>query len=315
MTNPKVSVIVACYRPELRKMLLTLQSILMQKECSYEIIVSDDGSKENFFSEAKAFFAKHRFEEYKLITSEKNHGTVMNIWQGLQECQGDYIRLISPGDFLHGFYALRDWVNFMDDRPEVTMTFCDPVYYHFEGGEIVPISEFAHPQHTSAYTGGDCLRPYLLCNDICLGAATMCRTKALKRYLSLLLHKVIYAEDNVYRIMTYAGERFQFYPANSVLYEYGTGISTNGQSAWSVKIQKDWQEANAIMLSMPASHNAVKYRIPSLLSSDNRHKWQARLNKWSVYPMSFIFALKQRISPRYTPLSLDKDFVHQLLAE
>lgn len=103
MSIPKVSVIVGAYRPDLHKMLLTLRSILLQKKCSYEIILTDDGSKENYFAEVKDFFARAPFSDYKLLPSEKNQGTVLNVWKALQVAQGEYIRLISPGDFMHGF--------------------------------------------------------------------------------------------------------------------------------------------------------------------------------------------------------------------
>lgn len=315
MDNPKISVIVACYQPDLTKLLLTLKSILMQRECSYEIVVADDGSDENHFPEVKAFFARHAFDRYKLVASEENQGTVMNFWQGFQACRGEYIRPISPGDYLHGFYALRDWADFMDARPDIAMTFCDAIYYHFEGGEMMTSREFAHPQNTCAFRGGDCVRPYLLYDDICLGAAAMCRTKALKRYLPLLLHKVIYAEDNVYRIMTYAGERFQFYPAKSVLYEYGTGISTNGQSVWAKRLRDDWRAANEIMLDLPASREAERYQVPSFLTDRKRSRWQKRFDRWRAYPISVLFDFKQKFSPRRTPVTLDQDFVHHLLAD
>lgn len=315
MSIPKVSVIVGAYRPNLHKLLLTLRSILLQKECSYEIILTDDGSKENYFAEVKDFFARASFCDYKLLPSEKNQGTVLNVWKALQVAQGEYIRLISPGDFLHGFFALRGWVQFMDKRPEVAMSFCDAIYYHFEGGEIVPTSEFAHPQHTCAFAGGGSLKPYLLCNDICLGAATMSRTKSLKKYFPSMLHKVLFAEDNVYRIMAYAGEVFTFYPTSAVLYEYGTGISTSRNSFWAEKIHQDWSAANSIMLSIPMSPEAQKCHIDTVLLHDGPNTWKMKLKKWRTYPCSFLFSIKRKLLPRHTPCTLDSSFVHQLLAD
>lgn len=99
--------------------------------------------------------------------------------------------------------------------------------------------------------GRDSLKPYLLCNDICLGVATMSRTESLKKYFPSMLHTILFTEDYVYRIMAYVGEKFAFYPASAVLYEYGTGISTSGKPFWAEKIHQDWVIANAIMLSMP----------------------------------------------------------------
>ena len=74
MSIPKVSVVVGAYRPDLRKMLLTLRFVLLQKECSYEIILTDNSSKENYFAEVKEFFAEASFCDYKFLPREKNQG-------------------------------------------------------------------------------------------------------------------------------------------------------------------------------------------------------------------------------------------------
>lgn len=317
MNEPKVSMIVASYRPNLRKMLLTLKSILLQRDCDYEIIVADDGSKENYFSEIKNLFHDCNFHQYKLITTTENQGTVLNIWNGLKEASGTYIRLISPGDFMHGFYALHNWADFMDNRPDISFSFCESIYYHFEGNDILPTHEYARPQDVNAYINGESLRPYLLADDVCIGAGLMTKTDVLKKYYPLMLHKIQYAEDAIYRIILYAGGKTTYYNAPAVLYEYGTGISTSGNLEWYKKINKDLKTGRGIMLSMTPSDEAKRYHIKKLLTlrdaGDWKNKWKFRFGRLRVYPRSLICSIRRRVAVRRTSCDLDMIFVKELL--
>ena len=143
----------------------------------------------------------------------------------------------------------------------------------------------------------------------------MSRTKSLKKYFPSMLHKIIFAEDNVYRIMAYAGETFAFYPASAVLYEYGTGISTSGNSFWAEKIHQDWSAANSIMLSMPMNPEAQECHMDTVLLHDGPNTWKTKLEKWRIYPRSFLFSVKRKLLPRHTPCTVDSSFVHRLLAD
>lgn len=64
--------------------------------------------------------------------------------EGTSSCSGRIHLPDFTGRFFACFFALRDWVQFVDRPSEAAMSFCDAIYYHFEGGEIVPTSEFAH---------------------------------------------------------------------------------------------------------------------------------------------------------------------------
>ena len=51
----KVSVIVLTYNPLKQKLIATLKTKNSQKNVDIQVIISDDGSKENYFEEAKQF--------------------------------------------------------------------------------------------------------------------------------------------------------------------------------------------------------------------------------------------------------------------
>ena len=309
----RVSVIVGSYRPDREKLRLTLRSILLQRESDYEIIVADDGSEENYFTEIARYLDARGMHDYRLVTYGENRGIVANMWQAISVASGDYVRLTSPGDYMHGFHALRDWTRFMDDHPDTAMSFCDAIYYHREGAKIVPTSEYAHPQDTKGFRGGDSLRAYLINDDICLGAAIMCRREVMSKYLRMLRGKVTWAEDNSYRLMAYFGEKIRYFPETAILYEYGTGISTNGSDVWSQRIQADWRAANAIMLA-GTSPIADKAHVPELLRMYGQRGLRARLKRICLSPSRTLFHLRTRLRPRRSPCRMDESFITELLA-
>lgn len=148
------SVVVCTYKPVWEKLRLTLKSVLMQEDCNYHIVVTDDGSKENHFDKVRAYFTQHNFSNYELVASPQNQGTTKNVLQGVYACAGEFVKPLSPGDFLHGKQVLRKWVDFMRSRQDCIMSFCDAIYYHMEKGKIIATKEIAHPQYVDA-CGGD----------------------------------------------------------------------------------------------------------------------------------------------------------------
>ena len=59
-----VSIIVIMYNPAWDKLLRTLNSILDQRNVRYEIIICDDGSREQFNQELISFFSSRNFSRF-----------------------------------------------------------------------------------------------------------------------------------------------------------------------------------------------------------------------------------------------------------
>lgn len=107
----KISVLVLTYNPSKQKLIATLKSIIKQENVDIQVIVSDDGSKENYFEEAKEFLEKNNFTDYKFVNCEKNQGTVKNAIRAVGVSNGEYVKLISPGDMFTSNNVLRNWLN------------------------------------------------------------------------------------------------------------------------------------------------------------------------------------------------------------
>ena len=314
--NFECSVLICTYKPDWEKLRLTLKSVLMQKNCNYYIVVTDDGSEKNYFDKVRNYFSCYGFSNYELIASPENQGTTKNVLQGVHACKGEFVKPLSPGDFLHGKQVLRKWVDFMRNRQECIMSFCDAIYYHWEKGKIIATKEFAYPRSADDCGGGTSLSKYLIYNDICLGASSMVRRILWIKYLEMMAGKVLYAEDNSYRIMLYVGEKFAYIAQSFLLYEYGTGISTNGSEVWAERLRKDWLEADRIMLLMEPCAEAKRLHIPEYLRLVNKEGWPARLQqwKWKIAPSRLFYRLRRRLFPRRTPVNVEDEFVCELLS-
>lgn len=134
------------------------------------------------------------------------------------------------------------------------------------------------------------------------------------KYLEMIAGKVVYAEDNSYRIMMYAGEKFAYIAQSYLLYEYGTGISTNGNKVWAERMRKDWQATNRIMLSMEPCAEAKCLHVPEYLRIADKVGWLARFQRWKIAPSKIFYEMRRRFFPRRTPERVEDMFVHELLS-
>jgi len=247
-----VSVLVATYNPDFMKLKQTIISILKQENVAYEIVVTDDGSRENYFDKLKCLLSDNQFTNFKLHSCGSNVGTVENICAGLEFCEGKFIKIISPGDFFSTRSTLCKWVTHMKEEGS-EMSFGKAYYYSKNGTDVNLIKTLCHPQVTEIYkirNQNTVKAYYLLANDIVNGATVMCRRNVFEKYIQLLLGKVVYAEDNAYRIMVADGIVPSFFDNNVIFYEFGSGISTQKNNKWSELLKKDWLATDDLIMPL-----------------------------------------------------------------
>ncbi len=248
--SPSVTVLVLTYNPKIDSLLYTLSSVVSQRNIDFEIIISDDGSKDNCFDEIDLFMKNNSFTDYKKIAHDTNRGTVYNVYDGLLNSSGEYVKLISPGDALLSSKTLASWTEALKNSGR-KWSYADAVYYNNAGNKPEYIKHFANPQHIKFYLKGndkECRRYYTYFNDIVLGAVTLCSRELIIEYIKKILGRIVYTEDCIYKLITYDGYVAFYYPCDTVYYEFGTGISTSDNSEWNKKIKADWDTATSIML-------------------------------------------------------------------
>ena len=258
-----VSVCVTTYKPDYAELGLTLESILRQKNCSFEIIIADDGTEDFVQEEIEDYLAKWNFNAYKIVRAPKNHGTVHNTLAACLVARGKYIKDISPGDYLYADTVLADMAAFME-AGSCEVAFGRACYYREERGAY-RILDYMNPRDLVPYESGDFAavkRAQLVCQDYPCGAAFMVRRERLTEYMRLLLDRVTYAEDRAYTMMLADDVRPAFWNHNFVWYEYGNGISTNKEKSWQARIIKDNQAFFALLAQRrPELSSICKWHI------------------------------------------------------
>ena len=237
-----VSVIVIMYNSDKRKLFQTLDSILVQINISFEVIICDDGSKIRLDKEILSYFSTKYFNAYSLIFHDLNNGTVSNCCSGLEKAKGKYTKIISPGDSFANESALYEWIKYLE-RQRLQWSFSDSYFYYYgkEGRKI--ISKRAVPQIIYPYINNQQEKSrwnYLVLGDIPVGAAILGTTQIQLTYCKILKEKgVCYAEDNAYRLMMFDGIVGGYYSKPTIYYEYGTGISTSKEKLWKKRLLID----------------------------------------------------------------------------
>lgn len=247
----ETAVIVLTYEPVISKLWFTLDSIMKQKYENFEVIVSDDGSKEKYFIEVVKYFERRGFTDYSIVFHERNVGTVRNALDAVNVAESRYVKLISPGDALVADNTMALWTEYLKKSGR-KWSFGDALYYRRIDEQIEFIERPCNPQIVDCYIGHDdvaCRMNYVVCKDYALGAAILCDRKLLLGYLKEIVNQVIYAEDLSYRIMMFDNILPEYYPQYVIIYEYGCGVSTAGNAIWGERLRADAKNSEKIMLA------------------------------------------------------------------
>lgn len=236
----KFTVLVTTYNSDLYKLYLTLQSILLQKFDNIQIVVTDDGSKDNHFKEIEEYFNKNHFKTYKLVGNKENKGTVRNLISGLEYVKGKYVKFISAGDMLFSETTVEKVYQYME---EIDSLVCFGLLQGYRGNENkIEYSSFPHPFDIEIYRKKNdkkILRNLVLYSDNVCGAAICYQTDFAKEYMGKISNQVIYEEDIFQVLATAEGNILDLYDDYMIWYEVGTGVSTGKQSKFQEALRKD----------------------------------------------------------------------------
>lgn len=306
-----VTVAVVTYRPDQQKLIATLRSILLQRNIRVQIVLADDGTQEPFAEAVEAVFREEGFEDYKLVFNPENRGTVCNVLSAVAVADGTYTKLISPGDMLACEDALEKWVKHMEETDSV-VSCCDVVCYSKTGNQIEAVANICYPQNIKCYrekNTEEIRYHYLVLDDIYLGAATLCHTQTLLNYLRQIAGRIVFGEDNVYRLMAYDAVAMGYFEKTAVIYETGTGVSTGGSPVWNQRLQKDWDACKQMIFQRPVN--------PDDMTAENfRIKHTSKMkSKWTLLRVKglLLWKLRQKFFPRMTKCDLPWEFMERIM--
>jgi alpha-1,3-rhamnosyltransferase len=102
MSSPLVSIVVITYNSA-DYVLYTLDSIRNQTYSNIEIVISDDASRDNTVEIVEQWKLENSSEQLRVtvVTVEKNTGISTNLQRGIDQCKGEWVKLIAGDDCLN----------------------------------------------------------------------------------------------------------------------------------------------------------------------------------------------------------------------
>lgn len=290
MNKYDFSVMVLCYKPDMKKLFQTLYSVLMQEGVSYEIILADDGSGMDYRHLVEQWFEKNNFSDYKIVMNKQNRGTVKNLLSGLDVAEGKYTKNISPGDYLYREDSLAK-AFFCLEENHCRIAFGGAKYYALQNGAL-QFFEHQSPVDMKPYLHHDIRkirRNYLLFRDYILGAALVFDKETAIQYTKKISDGVKYAEDTAVIAMLAEGQEIAYMGENIVWYEYGTGISTNASQTWAQII---FDENKYIFEQYKDTDNIARKAYQINFAKMPANRYLALMKKVAQYPPFLCFSLE-----------------------
>ena len=253
MPSVDISVCVLTYRPDYEKLFITLTSIIRQQGCSYEIIIADDGTPDFRQDEIAAWMSEHDVQDYCIVCSVANKGTVHNAMSAYSVATGKYVKAISPGDYLYCDTVLAEMLHFMKNE-RYRIAFGRSCYYS-KDDRYYHIFDRMQPFQIRPYQERDfsaIKEAYLVCQDYANGAAFMGERDLVIAYTEIILGRVVYAEDSVYAIMIVDDIPLGFWNHNFIWYECKTGLTNTQSLDWKERIRADNLETLALVVERHA---------------------------------------------------------------
>lgn len=289
----KISVLVLSYNSDIDKLYLTLKSIIKQKIDDFEIVVSDDGSKDNHEQELAEYFKQNDFSNYKLVMNEQNRGTVQNILSGLKACEGEYVKPISSGDCLYAEDTLARLYDFMKAD---SLDYCHGLirgYHRLEDGSIQYIP-YSHPFDIEAYRKRDMDRitkNLVLYSDNTCGAGICYEKKFFIHYMNLISEVVKYEEDIFQVVAAVENKKTALFDDYVIWYEIGLGVSTNKKSKIYDLLAKDVDGLYRKLYEWHPENKYVKKRYSLLPLYNIKNLYVRTILRFFVNPDSIRYLL------------------------
>lgn len=269
----KVSVLVLTYNTELDKLYLTLQSIMQQSFQDYEIVVTDDGSKDNKFSQIEGYFKRNNFNKYKMVSNKKNQGTVKNIISGLEHATGKYVKLFGAGDAFFDENTMSDLYDFMEkNHSECCFGLIEG--YCLRENKTISKVPYWHPFDIDAYRQENkeaIVRNLVLYSDNTCGAAIFYGKAFCQEYMNKIKDVVVYEEDIFQVLSAVEGRPLNLYDKCMIWYEIGEGVSTKKRSKFALLLKEDVDRFYEHLYLIYGKNKYVKkrHKLKGLYKIDN----------------------------------------------
>lgn len=296
MKKIKMSVIICTYNPDYIKLIRTINSILNQDTDDYEIIITDDGSQNNYFIELRNYFNGMHFSRYVLTRNSANLGTVKNLINGINHSHAELIKPISPGDYLYNTSILKKLINYMIVN-QSQLIFGKAIYYSEDGGKLEIFETKQDPQDHSIffkkkYSHHSVYKNYTIYRNRILGASIAAKKSIYADLLDIIEGHIKYAEDMIVPIAAVEHIKIDYFDNILIWYEYGNGISTNGEHFWNIKGACDYNNLMKLLLNNYKGFQIIRGFWCSKISNINTY-WLKTIVKSILFPDFLLFKFRK----------------------
>lgn len=158
MKEKKVSVIMGIYNCA-KTLPAAIDSVLAQTYTNWELIMCDDGSKDNTFEVAQNYQRKYP-DKIVLLKNEKNQRLAATLNRCLSKATGEYVARMDADDENLPERFERE-VKFLNDNPEITCVGSSVIVFTESGSEYVRIIKDT-PEYTCLIHGAPCAHPTIM---------------------------------------------------------------------------------------------------------------------------------------------------------
>ena len=318
--NIFITVILVTYDSDWKKTCRTLRSIIMQEKVKIELLVCDDGSESNNFEKIDSYLKKNKFKNFALIANKMNKGIVKNIISGLKQAKGRYVKPISPGDFFYKTDSLYEMYIFAE-KSNCSACFARAVYYSDANDGIKTYDQLCNPVDLKPFlrkNNFEIKKSLLLKDNLILGASLFYRKDDFLEALLFSEKKIKFCEDisaTFYFIAKRKKIRFTFLSSLPdkkictpfIWYEYGTGISTNGNT----NILQALHEKEKMQLLLIKKHLISRIYFVAKYGKNSLLK---KIIKNALMPVRYFYN-KLRIPYKQIviPMAYDINYLHQII--
>lgn len=142
--GPMISICIPCYNHE-KFINDCFESLMNQTYQNIELIINDDGSKDNswFIIKENEATLKEHFEKVIIRKSDKNLGLTKTLNKLIPLCNGKYVKLLASDDFLDSKY-IELMVEYMEKNEDTGVLFCNGICVKEESSynNPLPIKRF-----------------------------------------------------------------------------------------------------------------------------------------------------------------------------